>query len=87
MTTVSITQTIGEPANLYVPPPPPTELSVSAALRYLKLTPGASTVSICDSSANIQKNLASLQSLNGRISAIFASTEASQNLTVSHKEF
>ena len=87
MTTVSITQTIGEPANLYVPPPPPTELSVSAALRYLKLTPGASTVSICDSSANIQKNLATLQSLNGRISAIFASSEASQNLTVSYKDF
>ena len=83
----TITQAIGEPVNLYVPPPPPTELSVSAALRYLKLTPGASTVSICDSSANIQKNLATLQSLNGRISAIFASSEASQNLMVSYKDF
>jgi hypothetical protein len=84
-TSVSITTAVGEPANLYVPPPPPSDLTVSAALRYLKLTPGA-TISISDSATNIQKNLATLQSLNGRITAVRASSDASV-LTVSYKEY
>jgi len=83
---VSITQAIGEPANLYVPPPPPADLTVSAALRYLKLTPGA-TVSISDSATNIQKNLATLQSLNSRITAVQASSGQVSVLTVSYKEY
>ena len=70
--TVPLTSAVGVPTELYVPPPPPVDLSVSAALRYLKLTPG-STVSISDSAANIQKNLATLQSMNARISAVKAS--------------
>ena len=83
---VSITTAVGEPANLYVPPPPPSDLTVSAALRYLKLTPGA-TISISDSATNIQKNLATLQSLNGRITAVRASSDAASVLTVSYKEY
>ena len=83
---VSITTAVGEPANLYVPPPPPADLTVSAALRYLKLTPGA-TVSISDSATNIQKNLATLQSLNGRITAVRASSDQASVLTVSYKDF
>ena len=83
---VSITTAVGEPANLYVPPPPPADLTVSAALRYLKLTPGAS-VSISDSATNIQKNLATLQSLNGRITAVRASSDQATVLTVSYKDF
>jgi hypothetical protein len=85
-TSVSITTAVGEPANLYVPPPPPSDLTVSAALRYLKLTPGA-TISISDSATNIQKNLATLQSLNGRITAVRASSDAASVLTVSYKEY
>ena len=84
--TVSITTSVGAPAELYVPPPPPVDLSVSAALRYLKLTPG-STVSISDSAANIQKNLGTLQSLNARITAVQASSDASRVLTVSYKDY
>ena len=83
---VSITTAVGEPANLYIPPPPPSDLTVSAALRYLKLTPGA-TISISDSATNIQKNLATLQSLNGRITAVRASSDAASVLTVSYKEY
>lgn len=83
---VSITTAVGEPANLYVPPPPPSDLTVSAALRYLKLTPGA-TISISDSATNIQKNLATLQSLNGRITAVRSSSDAASVLTVSYKEY
>jgi hypothetical protein len=84
--TVSITTSVGAPAELYVPPPPPVDLSVSAALRYLKLTPG-STVSISDSAVNIQKNLGTLQSLNARITAVQASSDASRVLTVSYKDY
>ena len=83
---VSITTAVGEPANLYIPPSPPSDLTVSAALRYLKLTPGA-TISISDSATNIQKNLATLQSLNGRITAVRASSDAASVLTVSYKEY
>ena len=83
---VSITTAVGEPANFYIPPPPPSDLTVSAALRYLKLTPGA-TISISDSATNIQKNLATLQSLNGRITAVRASSDAASVLTVSYKEY
>lgn len=84
--TVSITTAVGEPANLYIPPPPPADLTVSAALRYLKLTPGA-TVSISDSAATIQKNLATLQSLNGRITAVSASSGQSSVMTVAYKDY
>ena len=84
--TVPLTLAVGAPAELYVPPPPPVDLSVSAALRYLKLTPGSS-VSINDSAANIQKNLATLQSLNARISAIRASSDQNTTLTVSYKDY
>ena len=71
---------------MFVPPPPAVDLSVSAALRHLKLTPG-STVSISDSAVNIQKNLATLQSLNARITAVQASSDASKVLTVSYKDY
>ena len=83
---VSITTAVGEPANLYIPPPPPADLTVSAALRYLKLTPGA-TVSISDSAATIQKNLATLQSLSGRITAVSAASGQSSIMTVSYKDY
>ena len=84
--TVPLTSAVGVPTELYVPPPPPVDLSVSAALRYLKLTPG-STVSISDSAANIQKNLATLQSMNARISAVKASSDQNTTLTVTYKEY
>ena len=83
---VSITTSVGAPAGLYVPPPPAVDLSVSAALRHLKLTPG-STVSISDSAVNIQKNLGTLQSLNARITAVQASSDLSRVLTVSYKDY
>ena len=84
--TVPLTNAVGVPAELYVAPPPPVDLSVSAALRYLKLTPGSS-VSISDSAANIQKNLATLQSMNARISAVKASSDLNTTLTVSYKDY
>ena len=84
--TVSITASVGAPAGLYVPPPPAVDLSVSAALRHLKLTPG-STVSISDSAVNIQKNLGTLQSLNARITAVQALSDLSRVLTVSYKDY
>ena len=84
--TVPLTSAVGVPTELYVPPPPPVDLSVSAALRYLKLTPG-STVSISDSAANIQKNLATLQSMNARISAVKASSDQNTTLMVTYKEY
>ena len=83
---LSHTAAVGAPAELFVPPPPPVDLSVSAALRYLKLTPG-STVSISDSAVNIQKNLGTLQSFNARITAVQASSDASRVLTVSYKDY
>ena len=83
---LSHTAAVGAPAELFVPPPPPVDLSVSAALRYLKLTPG-STVSISDSAVNIQKNLSTLQSFNARITAVQASSDASRVLTVSYKDY
>ena len=84
--TVPLTNAVGVPAELYVAPPPPVDLSVSAALRYLKLTPGSS-VSISDSAANIQKNLATLQSMNARISAVKASSDQNTILTVSYRDY
>jgi hypothetical protein len=86
MTSVSLTLAIGEPANLYLPVDPPADLTVSAALNYLKLKPG-STVSISDSSLNIQKNLASLQSFNARITAVRSSSDDAKVLNVSYKDF
>ena len=84
--TVPLTNAVGVPAELFIAPPPPVDLSVSAALRYLKLTPGSS-VSISDSAANIQKNLATLQSMNARISAVKASSDLNTTLTVSYKDY
>ena len=84
--TVPLTNAVGVPAELYVAPPPPVDLSVSAALRYLKLTPGSS-VSISDSAANIQKNLATLQNMNARISAVKASSDQNTTLTVSYRDY
>ena len=81
---VSLTVAIGEPANLYLPADPQADLSVSAALNYLKLKPG-STVTISDTCLNIQKNLSTLQSLNGRITAV-KSSEDSKILSVTYKE-
>ena len=86
MTSVSLTLAVGEPANLYLPVDPPADLSVSAALNYLKLKPG-STVSISDTSLNIQKNLSTLQALNGRITAVKSSNEDSKVLNVTYKEY
>jgi len=44
-------------------------------------------VSISDSAVNIQKNLSTLQSLNARITAVQASSDASRVLTVSYKDY
>ena len=85
MTSVSLTVAIGEPANLYLPVDPTADMSVSAALNYLKLKPGSS-VSISDTNLNIQKNLATLQTLNARITAV-RSSENTKLLNVTYKEF
>jgi len=81
----SITGVVGQPPNLYVPPAT-SELSVSAALRYLRLTPGATTITINDTNINIQKNLAALQALQSRITVI-TSTDATKSLTVTDKDY
>jgi hypothetical protein len=83
--TSSITEVVGQPPNLYVPPAT-SQLSVSAALRYLRLTPGASTITINDSNVNIQKNLAALQALQSRITEV-TSTDAVKLLTVTDKDY
>ena len=88
MTTItpsSITATVGSPPNLYVPPGT-TGLSVAAAMRYLKLTPNASIVSIKDTAQNIQRNLASLQASKASISTI-ESSDTNLLLKVTHKDY
>jgi hypothetical protein len=88
MTTItpsSITATVGSPPNLYVPPGT-TGLSVAAAMRYLKLTPNASIVSIKDTAQNIQRNLASLQASKLKIDTI-ESSDTNLLLKVTHKDY
>jgi hypothetical protein len=84
---MSITATTGVPTNLYIPAET-ANLSVSAALRYLKLVPSnpAVEVTIQDSAANIQRNLVSLNSYNSRITSLTANN-SDKIVTVTGKQY
>jgi len=100
-TTTSITTAAGvPPADLYIPAASTSVaslyLTVAQALRYLKISSGATAVGapnvkIVDSAINIQKNLSSLQTYLSKIESLrekpVQGSSLSQRLTLTDSEF
>jgi hypothetical protein len=83
---INVATNVGPTNNLYIPTDT-ANLSVSSAIRYLKLTPSAlvEDITIKDTAANIQRNLAALNPYIDKITSLRA--DADKTITVTGKQY